>query len=128
MNERTSNSRGWSESLRGVGESLLWLVHNRLEVFAIEIHQEKLRFLRLAVWIALAAALGSAGVFIGVGVLALWLLRTTGYTGLAALALASVTGAAFMLLYLRHRIRRGPVPFAATISEFKKDAECLRRN
>jgi uncharacterized membrane protein YqjE len=128
MNERTSNPRGWSESLRGVGESLLWLVRNRLEVFAIEIHEEKLRFIRLAVWIALAAALGSAGVFVGVGVLALWLFRTTGYAGLVALALGSVMGAALVLLYLRHRIRHGPVPFATTIAEFKKDAECLRKN
>lgn len=125
MTERESGD-GWQASLRRLGDSVLALAQNRLELFAIELQEEKLRLLRLAVGCVVALTLGAAGLMVVVGTLAIFLWRAAGYWGLGGLAMVLLGLSAFLFWRLRQSIVEGPTPFADTLAEFRKDRECLR--
>jgi len=118
---------GILEILRRFGHSVVGLLHTRAELFAVEWQEEKLRAIRLLVWVALAIALGVAGVLVAVGALALFSWETAGYPGLVALAAVCLGLVAILLWRLKRAILCGPLPFAETLSQFRKDAECLRQ-
>ncbi len=48
MNESDSQSRGWLDSFRRLADSLLALISNRIELFTVELQEEKLRGLQPA--------------------------------------------------------------------------------
>jgi len=120
------NTGGWSGRFRRVLDALLGLAQNRIELFAVELQEEKLRAVRLAVWCTVALTLCAGGLLICLGALALFLWTVGGYWGLMGLALALLSASAAMLWWLRRGILGGPQPFADTLAEFKKDRECLR--
>lgn len=114
---------GWFASLRRLADSGLGLARTRVELFAIELQEEKLRAINLAVWLCLALALGATGLLVTVGTLAWFLWQVAGYAGLIGLAVALLIAAAGILWRLRREIAHGPAPFAATVAEFQKDLE-----
>jgi uncharacterized membrane protein YqjE len=125
--ESGHTSVGFAESMRRLAASLMDLSHTRSELFAVELQEEKIRAIRLVVWVAGAIALAVAGFLTAMGALALRVWEAAGYWGLVGLASGSI-GLAAVALWLVHRsIMNGPAPFAGTVAEFRKDAECLRR-
>lgn len=118
---------GIMESVRRLGNSLLGLLHARAELFAVELQEEKLRAIRLMVWVAVAITLGVAGLLVAIVGLALFFWEIAGYWGLAGLAAGALGMAAIILWIIHRRITHGPAPFAGTVAEFRKDAECLRQ-
>lgn len=126
MSSSPPNSGGWLESLRRISESFLALVRSRFELFTVELQEEKLRLLNLLAWLALALALGLAGIFVAMTALAFWLWHTAGYAGLIGLAAVALAAAVGILWMIRRKIQTGPAPFAQTVDEFRKDGECLR--
>jgi uncharacterized membrane protein YqjE len=128
MSDPSTEASGWLESFRGIGESLLAMLRNRLELFGVELQEEKLRLLNLLLWIGLAAALGFAGVFVIIVALAFLLWNAAGYAGLVLLAVLSLGAAAAIVAGLRKKIQTGPPPFSHTVAEFRKDGACWRKN
>lgn len=124
MSDFPPNPGGWLESLRRIGDSFLALLRGRFELFTVELQEEKLRLLNLLLWIGLAVALVFAGVFVTVVALAFWLWMVAGYLGLILLAVMCFAVAAGIVAGIRRKIHSGPVPFAQTVAEFRKDAEC----
>jgi len=118
---------GWLDSLRRTGDALLGLVQNRFELAGVELQEEKIRAVNLLVWLSVAIALGTAGLLIATGALALFLWEKSGYAGLIALALVALAGSARILHIIRRRIQTAPPPFAGTVDEFRKDRECLKK-
>ena len=116
---------GWLESLRRIGESFLALMRTRFELFTVELQEEKLRLFNLLIWVVLAAAIGMAGVFVAVVALAFWLWETAGYAGLIGLSLTALAVASGLFWGIHRKIQTGPMPFAQTTAEFRKDGECL---
>lgn len=125
MNQVEHNTAGLWASARRIADSLLGLAHGRIELFAVELREEKLRTLDLVLWLGLAIAFASAGLLVGLGTLALFLWAAAGYAGLVGLSLAALVAAAGIVVSIRRRIVTGPVPFAQTTAEFTKDRECL---
>lgn len=119
---------GIAESARRLGQSALGLIRTRVELFAIELQEEKLRALGHVMWLAVALALGIAAILLAIGVLALFLWQKTGYTGLIALAVVVLGAAVAAFAWLRRKILSGPEPFASTVEEFRKDMTWLRRD
>ena len=116
---------GWTTPVRRMGEALLMLAQSRIELLAVELHEQKLRVLNLLMWLAVSAALLLAGLLVALGTVAIFAWNAGGYLGLIALAVVSV-GAGFALFKrLCRQVRNGPAPLAATIAEFRKDRECL---
>jgi len=115
------------DSVRQLGNSLTELLNARAELFAVELQEEKLRVIRLLVWVAVAITLGVAGLFVAICGLALLFWQMAGYWGLAGVAGGALGMSVIILWIIHRRITHGPAPFAATVAEFRKDAECLRQ-
>lgn len=126
MEDAPAPDPGLVACLRRAGASLIGLLRTRVELFSVELQEEQLRALGLLTSLAIALAVGVAGFFVLVGMLAFFLWQKTGYAGVFALALGLLVGAAAMLAAIRRRVQRGPRPFATTIAEIGKDMECLR--
>ncbi len=120
---------GLFDSLRRMLEAAAGLAQRRLELFAVEAQEEKLRVLDLLLRATAVIGLSLLALVTATAtvVVALWdtspvlvlVLVTAGY-GIAATVLAAG---------IRRRLREGPKPFAGTIEEFRKDRECLgKRN
>jgi uncharacterized membrane protein YqjE len=127
MSDGDPKPDGWTETLRRSGDSLVGLVQSRLELFTVELQEEKLRAINLLIWLTIALALGVAGLLVAVGALALFLWNTAGYLGLIGLAVLTLASAAGLLWWLRQRLETGVTPFSTTVTEFKKDREWLRK-
>ena len=113
-------------SFRALGDGLLGTVHDRLELFTLELQEEKFRLIRTFVWI-------SAAVFTAMMTLAFASLTVVyffwasarlavlgGLTALYAAALVAIVVA------LRRYLARQPQPFAATLQEIGEDRACIR--
>ena len=118
---------GWFSSFRRMSDSLLALGQSRIELFALELQEEKLRAIHLFIWLCVAITLGVAGLLLLLGTLAIFLWDKAGYGGLIGLALVALAGGGALLWSLHRHLRTRPPPFADTIAEFQKDRECLRK-
>jgi len=114
-------SRGLFASLQGLGTGLLATLHDRVELFSLELHEEKYRLIQIFIWI-------SAAIFFGMMTLAFGSIALVylfpaemrggallGLTGFYALAVVSV------ILGFRRYLARQPKPFSGTLSELKED-------
>jgi uncharacterized membrane protein YqjE len=121
----TQDEDGVMNSLRRMAASVVGLARTRVELFAIELQEEKLRAITLLLWLSLGLVLAMAGVLVAIGGLALWLWQRAGYLGLAGLAGGTLVVAGIIFACIRLQLIRGPLPFAGTVDEFKKDGASL---
>jgi uncharacterized membrane protein YqjE len=126
MAESPPPAPGLLGAARQFGHSLLGLAQSRIALLGVEWQEEKLRVVRLLVWLGVALALGAAGLFVVVGALALFAWTRAGYAGLGVLASACVILAAAIVWAAWRTIQHGPPPFATTAEEFRRDLEWLR--
>jgi uncharacterized membrane protein YqjE len=113
-------------SLRRLADSVVGLLQTRVELFAVEFQEERLRTIRLLVAVSLAVAIGIAGLQVIIGALALVMWNVAGYWGLAGLAAVAMLTSGILLWAIQRRIMQSPAPFSGTTAEFKKDAALLR--
>ncbi|MCJ7838225.1 MAG: phage holin family protein [Burkholderiales bacterium] len=117
---------GLLHSIKHQGHTLLGAAHTRLEIFATEIEEERLRLEQLLL-IALGAGfcLGMAMVLCVTFVLIYFWdthrLLTVGLLAMVFLAIAAALG-----WILRARVKSRPKPFVITRGELAKDGAMLR--
>ena len=113
-------------ALRALGDGLLASGQERLELFSVELQEEKFRLIQVFIWI-------SAAVFTGVMTITFASL-TLVYLFWESARLAVLGGLtvfyagvllAIIIAFRRYRARQ-PVPFAATLSEIEEDRACIR--
>lgn len=115
-------------SLRRLGASLFALGRIRLELFAIELREEKERVTSLLFWAVLAALLGGFGLVF----LALWL--TVAFWDTHRLLALGLSCAVFLglglfgALRVRQLLSDRAAPFAASLGELRDDEAGLRRH
>ncbi|MCI0745125.1 MAG: phage holin family protein [Verrucomicrobia subdivision 3 bacterium] len=126
MAEGNHSGGGIFSSVRRVADTALSSIHTRIELFSIELQEEKQRLVRLLLWtvITLFAA------FLAITVLTVmvcmffpteqWKYVLMGF-GLVYVAIAVATS-----FKLRDEVRNTPPPLADTMAELRKDLECLR--
>lgn len=120
-------SGGIIDSLKQVGESALALVHNRLQLFSVELQEEKYRAIQSLLWLCAGVVLVGLGLAIGVGTVAMLVWVQWGVAGLAGLTLVLLVAGSVVLGVMWNRLKSGAAPFSATLRELKKDGEWLRR-
>lgn len=119
---------GVTGPVRRLGASLLALGRIRLELFAIEVQEEKERIAALLFWAVLSALLAGFGlVFVALALtVALW--ETHRLVALGAGALVFIALAVFGALRLRHLVGSGSMLFKTSITELREDAAALGRD
>lgn len=124
--ERAPASPGFLDSLRGLGTNLLGTVHDRVELFAVELHEEKLRLVQIFLWICGAVFTAMMALtFLSLTLVYLFwdTARVAVLGGLAAFYTAVMI---VVLLTFRRYLARQPRPFDATLQELREDRECIR--
>ena len=113
-------------SLRSLGDGLLASVQDRLELFTVELQEEKFRLVQTFVWICAAVFTGMMAItFASLTVVYLFwenarLAVLGGLTVFYAAALVAI-----VLAFRRFRARQ-PAPFTATLQELGEDRTCIR--
>lgn len=123
-----SRPPGFLGSVKTLASSVLELLHVRVELFALEWHEERERAKHLLV-------LGVAGVLmLGLGLLLLtFFIIVLFWDSYRLLAIGIVTalylgGGAWCLLNIRAQVKNHPPPFATSLQEFIEDLRQLRED
>jgi uncharacterized membrane protein YqjE len=124
--ESTPATTGLLGSIRGLADGLLDSARDRLELFALELHEEKFRVIQLFIWIS--AAIFSAILAITFASLTVVYLfwETARLAVLGGFAVLYTAGFIGILMYCRKFISRQPRLFESTIAELKQDRACIR--
>lgn len=124
--EREPSPPGILESLRGLGSSLLGTVHDRVELFGVELHEEKLRVIQICIWIGASVFTAvMALTFVSLTLVYLFW-ETARLAVLGGLAAFYVAGFITVIVTFRRYLARQPKPFDATLQELRNDRACIR--
>lgn len=113
-------------SLRTLGDGLFATVQDRLQLFAVELHEEKFRLIQTFIWISAAVFTGMMTItFASLTVVYLFweTARLAALGGLTLLYGAALVG---LIVGFRRFQARQPNPFAATLQELQEDRACFR--
>lgn len=119
------SSSGFLDSLRSLGASLLSNAQNRLELFSLELQEEKFRLIQVFVWISatvFTAAMAVAFASITLVYLFWDSARLAVLSGLTVFYLAALV---ILLIAFRRYLRQQPRPFSATLGELQQDRTCI---
>src|SRR6266496_3171162 len=126
MTESDQTSEGLFASARRLLDTGLATVQERLELFSVELKEERFRLIELLLWAAAAAFFGvMALTAVTVAVVFVFWESARAYV-LGAFCLIYLTAAVWSIVKLRNKVKNGPVPFADSLSEIKKDRACLQ--
>ena len=120
------HSGGLFSSVRRVADTCVSSVHNRVELLAVELQEEKIRLVRLLLWTG--AALFAAFLAITVITIAVVMVVPDDKRNIAVMGFGAVYAlvAVVIAVKLRGEVRNAPPPLADTLSELKKDLQSLR--
>lgn len=108
------------------GSRVVDALEHRLELFGIELTEEKLRLLGLLVG-SIVAALAMFVGFLTLNVLLAFLFWEQRVPLFGALTALYLGGGIVLALVIRSKVLGGPPPFAMTIEELKRDARMFRK-
>ena len=122
---RTASGISWTQALRQLGAAMLEGLTFRLDLASLEFQEEKQRLFS-TLFLTLASAFLAFLAFVCVNVLILVLLWDTHkIAAVVSMTVAYLALAIGCALWLRHRLRHAPEPFAATLEELRRDAQSL---
>jgi uncharacterized membrane protein YqjE len=125
MSEDQPRPRGVLESLRGICDNVVALLQNRLELFGLELQDQKERLVRLillAVGVLFLGNMAALVVTVTIVVLAGPEARKPVLVILSVLYVLATVAAFFAL---RKELRSGSPPLNDSVSELKKDRDWL---
>jgi len=126
MESRAPGPSGLLGNLRGFADGLIGSAHDRLELLAVELHEEKFRLIQIFIWISGIVFLAMlAMVFISLAVVVLFW-DTARMAVVAGLATAYSAALLAAVLGFRRYLAAQPKPFAATLGELREDRACIR--
>ncbi len=125
MSDDPSRHRGVLESLRKIGDSGVALLQNRLELFGLELQEQKERLVKvilLAIGMLFLGNMAALVVTVTIVVLAGPEARKPVLIILSLLYVLATVAAFFGL---RKELNGGPPPLSDTVSELKKDRDWI---
>ncbi len=125
MDESTSSGSGPSASSRRLGAAVLGLLHSHVELFGIELQEQKARTVSLLLFAGLALVFALL-LLVGLSALVLILLWDSyRLAGIIGLCVFYTLAAMFCGLRLKAAIYDESSPFHATLEELANDRERL---
>jgi uncharacterized membrane protein YqjE len=126
MQTAPSAPAGILGSFRLLGDSLLATIQDRLELFSVELQEEKFRLILTFVWISAAVFTAMMALAFASLTLVYFFWENARLAVLGGLTLFYVGALVWIILAFRRYIARQPSPFSATRQEIGKDRTCIR--
>ena len=111
---------------RRLADTALAAVQTRLELFAVELREEKTSAIELLIWVCTALFFGMMAVITLIAALIMIFPPESRVYATGGFALLFTIGAIWAYTRLRARIKDQSLPFNDTINEFKRDREWLQ--
>lgn len=126
MESAHSVPSSYLQTLRALGDTLLANVQGRVDLFAVELEEQKLRLIQTFIWISISVFTGMLAITFASLTLVYFLWETARLAALGGLtALYTIVWAVIWIAFRRY-LARQPRPFAATSQELKEDRACIR--
>jgi uncharacterized membrane protein YqjE len=106
-------------------ENLLSAVHNRVQIFSIELQEEKIRAIQLLVWVAAIVFAGMMTVAFASLTVIYFFWENARLAALGGMTVFYAVGLFILWKKLQAYLARQPKPFEATLSELEKDRACI---
>ena len=119
-------SAGYLSSLKSLGDGLLGSVQDRLELFSVELQEEKFRLIQTFIWISAAIFTGMMTLAFASLTLVYLFWESARLAVLGGLTLLYAGGLVAIIVAFRRFLARQPTPFAATRNEIGLDRACIR--
>jgi uncharacterized membrane protein YqjE len=126
MDTAKRRSGGFLGSFRTLGDHLLATVQDRLELFSIELEEEKLRLVQTFVWISAAVFSAMMAITFTSLVLVYLFWASARLAVLGGLAVVYIGATVAIIVGFRRFLARQPRPFQALRLEIGEDRECIR--
>ncbi len=124
MSERLESKEGVWASVKRICDTLLATAQNRVELFAVELQEEKCRLIEAILCAAAVAVLGMLTLTLATFTLVILFWENGRFVALISLSLVYLVGTLLAWRALKTRLNSGSA-FTATIDELKKDRSCL---
>lgn len=112
-------------SLRGLADGFLESVRDRVELFSLELQEEKYRAIQIFIWICAAVFSAMLAItFVSLTVVFLFW-ETARLAVLGGFAVVYTGGFIAILLGCRKFLATQPKPFQGTLAELKQDRACI---
>jgi uncharacterized membrane protein YqjE len=125
MSNPQERTGGIFAALRRILDGGLAIAENRLELFAVELREEKCRLVEVMIWAAAVVVLGMMTLTMLTFLVVIVLWNDARVAALLTLSLLYLLATALAWRGLRRRLSGSPV-FSGTLSEIRKDRACLR--
>ena len=126
MFETEQPASGLFASARRLLDTGLAAAQNRLELFALELKEEKCRFIEILLWASAAILLGVMAVTMVTFTIVFLFWDAARQFVLIGFCVLYLIGATVAFFGLKKRLKDRPLPFADSLSEIKKDREWVR--
>jgi uncharacterized membrane protein YqjE len=117
---------GFLGSFRVLGDSLLATVQDRLELFSVELQEEKFRLIQTFIWISAAVFTGMMAITFASLTLVYLFWESARLAVLGGLTVFYAGALVAIIIAFRRYIARAPSPFSATRQEIGEDRSCIR--
>jgi uncharacterized membrane protein YqjE len=118
-------SAGFLSSFRTLGDGLLATVQDRLDLFSVEVEEEKLRLIQTMFWISGVLCAGVLAILFASLTLVYLCWDNARLTVLGGLAVFYAAVLLGVVIAFRRFIARQPRPFSATRAELGEDRSCI---
>ncbi len=107
---------------------LLGIVETRVDLFALELQEEKLRLVQVLIWASATVFLAAAALIMLtlLVLLAFWHDPEQRFIAVVVIFLLYLLGSIYSGISLNKRLKREAMPFAETLGQLKKDRACCK--
>src|SRR5436190_13589254 len=123
----TDQDSGWTAAARRLASNSVGAVQNRIELFALELREEKNHAVSVLIWVCVAVLCGLMALVAFTTMVILFVPQEKRAWAAGGFLIVYLGLAVCALLMARARMHDETPPFSATIDEFRKDHEWLQR-
>lgn len=123
----TDQDSGWTAAARRLASNSVGAVQNRIELFALELREEKNQAVGVLIWVCVTVLCALMALVAFTATVILFVPQDKRAYAAGGFLILYLALAVFAFLKARARMSDETPPFSATIDEFRKDQEWLHR-
>ena len=125
METQLPGPSGLLGSLRTLADGLIGSVHDRNELFSVELQEEKQRLVQTLIWASVVVFLATLTLTFVSFAFVVYFWDTARTTVVTVIALGYVVALVVAILGFKRFLKQQPRPFDATLRELRNDRSCL---